>query len=99
MPGIPSIRSRRGPRRRRPTKLHAYKGYAYEHLRQWLRSRHIPPRIARKAVNFSTRLGGIRRLHHRYERKADAFLGFAGIMGIAAIRICYSCLTTGRTAR
>lgn len=34
--GIPPIRSRRGPRRRRPAKLHADKGYDYDHLRQWL---------------------------------------------------------------
>lgn len=32
--GIPPIRSRRGPRRRRPAKLHADKGYDYDHLRK-----------------------------------------------------------------
>jgi hypothetical protein len=31
--GIPPIRSRRGPRRRRPAKLHADKAYDYAHLR------------------------------------------------------------------
>lgn len=36
---IPPIRSRRGPRRRRPAKLHGDKGYDYDHLRRWLRSR------------------------------------------------------------
>jgi hypothetical protein len=41
-------------------------------------------------------LGGVRRLHRRYERKADHFLAFAGI---AAIRICYGRLTRERTAR
>jgi hypothetical protein len=35
---IPAIRSRRGPRRRRPGRLHADKGYDYPHLRAWLRS-------------------------------------------------------------
>jgi hypothetical protein len=39
--GIPPIRSRRGPRRRRPDKLHADKGYDYSHLRRWLSSRGI----------------------------------------------------------
>ncbi|MDQ0808726.1 hypothetical protein QFZ63_000440 [Streptomyces sp. B3I7] len=34
--GIPPIRSRRGPRRRRPAKLHADNGYDYRHPRQWL---------------------------------------------------------------
>ena len=33
---IPAVRSRRGPRRRRPGKLHADKGYDYPHLRAWL---------------------------------------------------------------
>lgn len=34
--GISPIRSRRGPRRRRPAKLHGDKGYDYPHLRRWL---------------------------------------------------------------
>jgi hypothetical protein len=42
---IPAIRSRRGPRRRRPAKLHGDKGYDYPHLRAWLRSRRITPRV------------------------------------------------------
>jgi hypothetical protein len=48
--GIPPIRSRRGPRRRRPGKLHADKGYDYDHLRRWLRERGIRHRIARKGI-------------------------------------------------
>ena len=47
--GIPPIRPRRGPRRRRSAKLHGDKGYDYDHLRRWFRSRNITPRIARKA--------------------------------------------------
>jgi hypothetical protein len=35
--GIPPIRSRRGPRRRWPAKLHADKGYDCDHLRRCLR--------------------------------------------------------------
>ncbi|WP_459185607.1 IS5 family transposase, partial [Streptomyces sp.] len=79
--GIPPIRSRRGPRRRRPAKLHADKGYYYNHLRRWLRRRGISHRIARKGIESSQRLGrhrwtvertvswlaGCRRLHRRYE--------------------------------
>lgn len=53
--GIPPIRSRRGPRRRRPAKLHADEGY--DHLRRWLRERGIRHRIARKGVESSQRLG------------------------------------------
>ncbi|GHA77690.1 hypothetical protein GCM10010305_20930 [Streptomyces termitum] len=50
--GIPPIRSRRGPRRRRPTKLHADKGYDYDHLRRWLRRRGICHRIARRGASL-----------------------------------------------
>lgn len=102
--GISPIRSRRGPRRRRPAKLHADKGYDYNHLRRWLRPRGIRHRIARKGVESSQRLGrhrwvvertvswlaGCRRLHRRYERKAEHFLAF---VGIAAILIGYRRLT------
>ncbi|WBY24786.1 IS5 family transposase (plasmid) [Streptomyces goshikiensis] len=102
--GIPPIRSRRGPRRRRPGKLHADKGYDYDHLRRWLRNRGIRHRIARKGIESSQRLGrhrwvvertvswlaGCRRLHRRYERKAEHFLAFAGI---AAALICHRRLT------
>lgn len=98
--GIPPIRSRRGPRRRQPAKLHGDKGYDYERLHRWLRSRSITPRIARRGIESSQRLGhhrwtvertvawlaGCRRLHRRYERKAEHFLAFAGI---AAALICY----------
>jgi transposase len=98
--GIPPIRSRRGPCRRRPVKLHADKGDEYEHLRWWLRSRNIAPRIARKGMETSQRLGrhrwtvertvaslaGCRRLYRRHGRKATHFLAFADI---AAALICY----------
>ncbi len=55
--GIPPIGSRRGPRRRLPAKLHADKGYDYDHLHRWLRRRGIRHRIARKGVESSQRLG------------------------------------------
>lgn len=97
--GIPPIRSRRGPRRRRPAKLHADKGYNCGHLRRWLRSRGIRHRIARRGAGPSTRLarhrwtiertmswlGGCRRLHRRYERKAEHFLA---VTAIASTLIC-----------
>jgi len=58
--GIPPIRSRRGPQRRRPAKLHGDKGYDYDHLRRWLRERGIVHRLARKGVEYSKRLGRYR---------------------------------------
>ncbi len=98
--GIPPIRSRRGRRRRRPGKLHADKGYDYDHLRRWLRGRGIRHRIARKGIESPTRMGrhrwtiertmswlaGCRRLHRRYECKAEHFLAFTSI---ACTLICY----------
>ncbi|MEV5612399.1 IS5 family transposase [Streptomyces sp. NPDC052225] len=102
--GIPPIRSRRGPRRRRPGKLHGAKGYDYHHLQLWLSSRGIQRRIARKGIKSSQRLGrhrwvvertvswlsGCRRLHRRYERKPEHFLAFTAI---AATLICHRRLT------
>ncbi|QNE24119.1 IS5 family transposase [Streptomyces sp. INR7] len=102
--GIPPIRSRRGRRRRKPDKLHGDKGYDYPHLRRWLRGRGITHRIARKGIESSQRLGryrwtiertmswlaGCRRLHRRYERKADHFLAFTST---ACTLICYRRLT------
>lgn len=101
---IPPIRSRRGPRRRRPAKLHGDKGYDYAHLRRWLRTRGITHRIARKGIETSARLGrhrwtiertfawlvGYRRLHRRYERTAAHFLAFTSL---ACTLICYRQLT------
>ncbi|GHE44754.1 hypothetical protein GCM10017778_30290 [Streptomyces vinaceus] len=89
---------------RRPGKLHGDKGYDYDPLRRWLRKRGIRHRIARRGIESSQRLGrhrwvvertvswlaGCRRLHRRYERKADHFLAF---VGIAAAPICHRRLT------
>jgi hypothetical protein len=58
---IPPIRSRRGPRRRRPDKVRADKGYDFDDLWAWLRERGIIPRIARRGIESSERLG-----RHRY---------------------------------
>ncbi|WP_280466229.1 IS5 family transposase, partial [Nocardia brasiliensis] len=54
---VPAIRSRRGPRRRKPSKLHADKAYDTAELRQWVRDRGISVRIARKGIEPSDRLG------------------------------------------
>ncbi len=87
---IPAIKSLRGPRRRKPAKLHADKAYDHTDLRTWVRDRGITVRIARKGIETSTKLGkhrwviersiawlfGYRRLTIRYERKANHFCGF-----------------------
>ncbi|WP_406603452.1 IS5 family transposase [Nocardia aurantia] len=87
---IPAVRSRRGPRRRRPVKLHADKAYDQPELRRWLRRRGIAVRIARRGIESTERLGrhrwvvertiswltGYHRLAIRYERKGTHYLGF-----------------------
>jgi transposase len=97
---IPAIRSRRGPRRRRPAKLHADKAYDQADLRAWVRGRGIAVRIARKGTETSDKLGrhrwviertlawltGYRRLTLRYERNPSHFLAF---LTLAAAVTCY----------
>jgi IS5 family transposase len=97
---IPAIRSRRGPRRRKPARLHADKAYDSKELRRWVRSRGIGVRIARKGIESSDRLGrhrwviersiawffGFRRLTIRYERKVNHFCAFPTL---AATLICF----------
>ncbi len=101
---VPTVRSRRGPRRRRPAKLHADKGYDYPHLRAWLRARCITPRIARRGVESSTRLGrhhwvvertlgwlSYNRLALRYDRTAPTITALARL---AVTLICARRLPT-----
>lgn len=97
---IPAIKSPRGPRRRKPDKLHADKAYDQPGLRHWIRNRGIGDRIARKGIEPSDTLGkhrwviertiawltGYRRLTIRYERKAEHFLAF---LTLGAALICY----------
>jgi transposase len=97
---IPPIRSRRGPRRRRPDKARADKGYDIPALRDWLRGRGIVPRIARRGIESNERLGrhrwkiertiawlsGYRRLTIRYERHSHLFAAF---LALAAALTCY----------
>ena len=92
---------KRGRPRRRPRKLHADKAYTGRPVRRALRRRGITPRIARKGVEDSRRLGRhrwvvertfawlarFRRLVVRYERRADIHLAFATL---AAALICLS---------
>jgi hypothetical protein len=54
---IPPVRMPSGQRRHRPGKLDADKGYDSAANRAWLRRRGIRPRIARRGIESSTRLG------------------------------------------
>jgi IS5 family transposase len=103
---IPPLRlpgKRRGRPRKRPTKLHADKGYDYPRCRRALRSRGITPRIARRGIESSERLGRyrwvvertlswlnrFRRLKVRYERRADTHQAF---LSLGCALICWGAL-------
>ena len=95
LPLLDAIRPIIGPRgkhgrpRKRPARLHADKAYDSAALRRALRARGITPRIARRGIDSSERLGrhrwvvertlswllGSRRLGVRYERRADLLQG------------------------
>jgi transposase len=54
---VAAVRTPSGQRRCRPGKVHADKGYDARHCRQYLRRRGIRPRIARRGIESSQRLG------------------------------------------
>lgn len=99
---IPPVRRRRKPGgrpRRRPDKLHADKSYDHRFCREDCRKRNIMPRIARRCIEDSSKLGRhrwkvertlawmnrYRRLTVRYERREDVHLAFTTL---AADLIC-----------
>lgn len=99
---IVPVRCRRGGRpRRRPDKLHADKAYDSKELRVGLRQRGITPRIARRGIDSSERLGRyrwvvertgawlnqFRRLRIRYERRDDIHQAF---LDLGCALICWN---------
>jgi IS5 family transposase len=101
---IPPVKQPFGYRRKRPGKLHADKGYDFARCRAFLRSRGITPRIARRGIESSEKLGRhrwvaertlawlsrFRRLTIRYERRADIHQAFL-VLGCALV--CFKALT------
>jgi transposase len=99
IPPIIGPRGRPGRPRKRPAKLHADKAYDASTLRRALRARGITPRIARRGIDSSERLGrhrwvvertlawllGCRRLGVRYERRADLL---QGLLHLARALVC-----------
>src|SRR5919205_203122 len=99
IPPIIGPRGRPGRPRKRPAKLHADKAYDASSLRRALRARSITPRLARRGIDSSERLGryrwvvertqawllGCRRLGVRYERRADLL---QGLLHLACALIC-----------
>ncbi|HWL68272.1 MAG TPA: IS5 family transposase [Geminicoccus sp.] len=101
---VPPVRQCAGRPRKRPVKLHADKGYGFGHCRQALRQRKIVPRIARRGIESSERLGRhrwviertlawfsrFRRLAIRYEQRLDILTGFHLL---ATSLICFKFVT------
>jgi transposase len=105
---IPAIKSRRGPRRCKPAKLHADKAYDQADLRNWVRDRGIAVRIARTGIESGQKLGrhrwviersiawlfGYHRLAIRYDRYANHFCAF---LTLSATLTCYKKLVKAST--
>jgi IS5 family transposase len=103
VPAVKGPRGHPGRPRKRPAKLHLDKGYDYPRCRRALRRRKITPRIARRGIESSGRLGrhryvverslawlvGYRRLQVRYERRADIL---AALLQLACALICLNAL-------
>jgi transposase len=99
VPPVKGLRGRPGRPRQRPAKLHLDKGYDYPRCRRALRRRGITPRIARRQIESSQKLGrhrhvverslawlvGYRRLQVRYERRADIL---TALLQLACALIC-----------
>ena len=97
---IAPIRKPRGRPRKRPKKLHADKAYDFGRCRKALRKRGITPRIARRRIESSERLGRhrwvvertlswlnrFRRLKVRYEKRDDIHQAF---LDIGCALICW----------
>ncbi|MFE9320020.1 IS5 family transposase [Nocardia sp. NPDC052278] len=105
---VPAVRSRHGPRWRRPAKLHADKAYDITDLRRLVGDRGIKVRIARKGIEFNDHLGrhrgssnarswltGYHRLNIRYGRNASHFCAF---LTLAATLTCYKKLAKAKSA-
>ena len=90
---LPLVRGKRGRPRHRPDKVHADKADDDKKLRRGLRVRGIVPRLARRGVESSEKLGryrwsvertfswqqGARRLRVRDEQRDDIYAAFVKI--------------------
>jgi IS5 family transposase len=97
---ISPIRKPCGRPRKRPEKLHADMGYDFPRCREALRKRGITPRIARRGIESSEKLGRYRwivertlswmnrnrRLKVRYERREDLHQAF---LDLGCALICW----------
>jgi transposase len=101
MEDVPPVRTPGGQRRTRPAKLAADKGYDSRANRAYLRRRGIKPRIARREIESSIRLGRhrwkverslswlscFRRLQVRWDRDAGRWFAF---VLVACAMVCFN---------
>lgn len=97
---LPIRNGKRGAPRRRPDKMHADKGYDFERCRESLEERGIEPRIARRGIESTEKLGRYRwvvertmawlsqyrRLKVRYEQREDIHQAF---LSLGCAMICF----------
>ena len=102
---VPPVLTPSGQRRCRPGTLHGDKGYDSQANRTWLRHRGIKPRIARRGVDSSARLGRHRckverslswlscwrRLQVRWDRDSGRWFAF---VLVACAVVCCNRLTS-----
>jgi IS5 family transposase len=98
---VPAVRTPAGRRRTRPGTVHADKGYDSAANRAYLRRRGIRPRIARRGIEPSTRLGRHRwrverslswlscwrRLQVRWDRDSGRYFAF---VLLACAIVCFN---------
>ena len=98
---VPPVRTPAGRRRTRPDAVHADKAYDSAANRAWLRRRGIRPRIARRGLESSARLGRhrwkvewalswlscFRRLPVRWDRDAGRWFAF---VLVACAVVCFN---------
>jgi IS5 family transposase len=100
---LPAIGGAPGRPRKRPHKMHGDKGYDFPACRAYCRKHGIVPRIARRGVESSERLGRhrwvvertlswlnrFRKLRIRYERSVDAYLALCTLAcSVITLRFC-----------
>jgi hypothetical protein len=85
---IPAVSGLNGQPRKRPSKLHADKGYDFARCRRYLRQRSIKARIARRGIERSERLE-----RHRWviERTHAWLAGFGKLRDSLRAPPRYSC--------
>jgi transposase len=98
---VPAVRGSSGRRRCRPAKVHGDMGYDSAAHRAWLRRRGIAPRIARRGIESSARLGRhrwkieralswlscFRRLGVRWDRDSGRWFAF---VLVACAMVCFN---------